>query len=51
MEDLKKILDTPIVKNKSGVPVISVVHLVAVGAGALGLYFMIPERKRKTVFK
>lgn len=51
MQDLKTTMATPIIKNADGSTMISVAHITALAVGALGLYFLIPERKRKTVFK
>lgn len=51
MNDLKTMLHTTVIKDSAGVPVITVAHLAAVAVGALGLYLMIPERKRKNLMK
>lgn len=50
MLELQNTLATPVIKDSTGNAVITVAHLSAVVVGALGLYLMIPERKRKNLF-
>jgi len=51
MENLSDTLDNPIIKNNEKMAWLTTGTLLAAGVGALALYLMIPERKRKTVFK
>lgn len=51
MNELEATMQTPIIKNSTGSTVLNVGHLVVAGLGALALYFAVPERKRKNLFK
>ena len=51
MDDLQSILNKTVIADKAGAPLITVMHVAAAAVGAVGLYLMIPQRKRKTVFK
>jgi len=49
--DLNATLDKPVIKGNEKLEWLTTGTLLAAGIGALALYLMIPERKRKTVFK
>ncbi|RKS98239.1 hypothetical protein [Chryseobacterium defluvii] len=51
MNELMTTLNKSVYKNATGTVDITVMHLVALGVGAVGLYFMVPERKRRNLFK
>lgn len=51
MDDVKTFLGKSLVNSEAGQPLVTVAHLLAVAVGSVGLYFMIPERKRKNLFK
>lgn len=51
MNSIQEFADTPIVKDSVGKPVLTMGHILAGALGVVGLYFMIPERKRKSLFK
>ena len=51
MQELSNLMNTPVVAGKDGVPILNVSHVAAIALGVLGLYFMIPERKRKNLLK
>lgn len=51
MLEVQNALSTAIVKDSTGAPMITVAHVSALAVGMLGLYLMIPERKRKNLFK
>lgn len=50
MNGLKEFFSTPIVKDKDGKVIVSMGTLALIGLGAAGLYYSIPERKRKNLF-
>lgn len=47
-EQLNAVMNTPLIKSTTGTTILSSGHLVVAGIGALVLYFMIPEKKRKS---
>lgn len=51
MNNLQTTLSTPVIKNADGTSLITVAHLAALAVGSVGLYLLIPERKRKNLFK
>lgn len=51
MEKFQEWLQQPLIKNNAGGTVVSNGILAAVIAGGLGLYLMIPENKRKRLWK
>lgn len=51
MNEVKTFLGKSVVASQDGSPMITVGHLVALAVGSVGLYLMIPERKRKNLFK
>lgn len=44
-------MESPIIKGDDGQALLKLGHLVAIGAGALALYFAVPERKRRNLFR
>lgn len=51
MDEIKNTLEKALVKNSDGTTLISVGTVVVGLLGAGVLYYMIPERKRKNLFK
>ena len=51
MDKIQEVLNKSIVADSKGAPVLTVAHIVAGAVGSVGLYLMIPERKRRNLFK
>lgn len=51
MQEIQKFLETPVIKNSTGSALINAGHVVMLAVGAVVLYMLIPERKRRNLFK
>lgn len=51
MDKIQEVLNKSIVADSKGVPVLTFAHILAGAVGSVGLYLMIPERKRRNLFK
>ena len=51
MNQIKKFADSPIISDSNGSPILTMGHILAGAVACVGLYFMIPERKRRQLFK
>lgn len=51
MKDLQDFLEKPILTDSSGKTLVNFSHVAAMSVGLFALYMMIPERKRKNLFK
>ena len=51
MNQIQKFADTSIISDSNGVPVLTMGHILAGAVACVGFYFMIPERKRRQLFK
>ena len=49
MNEVQNLVNTPIINDKAGLPLVNVGHLMALGLGMLGLYLMIPQRKKRNL--
>lgn len=44
-------MESPIIKGDDGQALLKLGHLVAIGLGAVALYYAVPERKRRNLFR
>ncbi|UBB90220.1 hypothetical protein J4771_02365 [Candidatus Kaistella beijingensis] len=51
MKVVQEFLEKPILTDSSGKTLVNFSHVAAMAVGLLGLYMMIPERKRRNLFK
>ena len=51
MNQIQKFADTSIIADSNGLPILTMGHILAGAVACVGFYLMIPERKRKQLFK
>ena len=51
MNQIQKFAESPIISDSNGLPILTMGHILAGALACVGFYLMIPERKRKQLFK